>query len=250
MTGKVYCGQTVLFTQNIEDSFEAKKAGTMFVDLTAVYIQTWRLKLSNMKTVTTTFHLNNKEANCELNVYNNGNLLPPCPVPKYLGVSWIGYSLFVITSRLCKKLSTQVVWLRQLLGSGWGAGTKTLCISALSLIYSTAEYCTPIWCRSVHTCLIDSILNDSLHIAIGCLCPTPAEDLPVLTGIQPAELCQLKAILSLANCAIHDPDHVLHRQLIGQQDVHQGRLRSRRPFTPAEWKLIGSFSKLDKCVKQ
>ena len=29
--------QTVLFTPNIEDSFEAKKAGAVFVDLTAAY---------------------------------------------------------------------------------------------------------------------------------------------------------------------------------------------------------------------
>ena len=45
-----------------------------------------RLKLSNTKTVTAAFRLNNREAKRELNVYNNGKLLPPCPVPTYLGV--------------------------------------------------------------------------------------------------------------------------------------------------------------------
>ena len=34
-------GHTVLFTQNIEDSFEAKKAGAVFVDLTAAYDTVW-----------------------------------------------------------------------------------------------------------------------------------------------------------------------------------------------------------------
>ena len=76
------------------------------------------------------------------------------------------------------------------------------------------------------------------------------EDLPVLAGIQPAGLRQLGAILFLANHAIHDPDHALHRQLVGQQDAHLGRLRSRCPFEPAAWKLLGSLSKLDICVKQ
>ena len=125
-----------------------------------------------------------------------------------------------------------------------------LLISALSLVYSTAEYCAPVWCRSTHTRLIDSILNDALRIVTGCLRPTPTEDLPVLAGIQPAELRRLGATLSLANRAIHDPDRVLHGQLVGQQDAHQGRLRSRRPFVPAAWKLLGSFSKLDIRVKQ
>ena len=61
---------------------------TLSQDMTALsaYLQTWRLKLSNTKTVTADFHLNNKEAKRELNVYNNGNLLPPCPIPTYLGV--------------------------------------------------------------------------------------------------------------------------------------------------------------------
>ena len=49
----------------------------------------------------------------------------------------------------------------------------------------------------------------------------------------------------MINRAIHDHDHVLHGQLVGQQDAHQGRLRSRRPFVSPAWKLLGSLSKLD-----
>ena len=61
---------------------------TLSQDMTTLsaHLQTWKLKLSNTKTATATFHLNNKEAKRELNVYNNDNLLPPCPVPTYLGV--------------------------------------------------------------------------------------------------------------------------------------------------------------------
>ena len=89
-----------------------------------------------------------------------------------------------------------------------------------------------------------------LRIVTGCLRPTPTKDLPVLAGIHPAELRPLRATLSLENRAIHDPDHVLHGQLVGQQDAHLGRLRSRRPFVLAAWKLLGSLSKLDIHVKQ
>ena len=72
---------------------------------------------------------------------------------------------------LCKKLSTRVSLLRRLSGSGWGAGVRTLRTAALSLIYSTAEYCAPAWCRSAHTRLIDSVLNDALRIVTGCRRP-------------------------------------------------------------------------------
>ena len=62
--------------------------GTLSQDMSTLsaYLQTWRLKLSHTKTVTTAFHLNNREAKRELKVYNNGRLLPFCPTPTYLGV--------------------------------------------------------------------------------------------------------------------------------------------------------------------
>ena len=120
---------------------------TLSQDMTTLsaYLHTWRLKLSNTKTATAAFYLNNKEAKCVLNVYNNGNLLPPCLVPTYLGVKLDRSLTFRHhLEALCKKLLTRVALLRQLAGSGCGAVAKTLCISALSLVYSPAEYCAPV----------------------------------------------------------------------------------------------------------
>ena len=74
--------------------------------------------------------------------------------------------------------------------------------------------------------------------------------LACLAGIHPAELRRLGATLFLANRAIHDPDYVLQRQLVGQQNAHLERHRSRRSFVAAAWKLLGSLSKLDIRVKQ
>ena len=88
------------------------------------------------------------------------------------------------------------------------AGAKTLRTVALSLIYSTAEYCAPAWCPSAHTCLIDSVLNDALRIVTGCLRPTPTDNLPDLSGIQPAELYHQEATLSLTNRSSLDSDHI------------------------------------------
>ena len=185
--------------------------GTLSQDVSTLsaYLQTWRLKLSHTKTVTTAFHLNNREAERELN--NNGRLLLFCSTPTYLGVKLdrsLTFRHHLVA--LHKKLSSRVTLLRRLVGSGWGAGAKTLRIATLSLVYSTAEYCAPVLCRSAHTRLIDNVLNDALRIVTGCLRPTPTDHLPVLSGIQPAELRRMGATLSLAYCESLDPDHIMY----------------------------------------
>ena len=145
---------------------------------------------------------------------------------------------------LRKKLSSRVTLLRRLVGSGWGAGAKTLRIATLSLVHLTVEYCAPVWCRSAHTRLIDSVLNDALRIVTGCLRPTPTDYLPVLSGIQPAELCQMGATFSLAHRGSLDPDHILYGILSGSLDTRQVRLRSRRPFVPAARNLLDNLARL------
>ena len=196
--------------------------------------------------MTSAFHLNNREAKRELNVYNNGKRLPFCPVPTYLGVKLDRSPTFCPhLEALCKKLTTRVALMRRLAGSGWGAGAKTLRTAALSLVYSTAEYCAPVWCRSAHTRLIDSVLNDALRIVTGCRRPTPTDYLPLLAGTQPAELRRLGATLFLAYRGSLDPDHILHELLAGSPDGHRERLKSRRPFVPAAWKLLQDLTELD-----
>ena len=130
------------------------------------------------------------------------------------------------------------------MGSGWGAGAKTLHIATLSLVYSTAEYCAPVWCRTAHTRFIDSVMNNALRIVTGCLRPTPTDHLPVLSGIQPAELRRLGTTLSLAYCGSLDPDHILYGILSGSSDTRQVRLRSRRPFVPGAGNLLANLARL------
>ena len=145
---------------------------------------------------------------------------------------------------LRKKLSSCVTLLRRLVGSGWVAGAKTLRIATLSLVYSAAEYCAPVLCRSAHTSLIDSVLNDVLRIVTGCLRPTPTDHLPALSGIQPAERRRMGATLSLAHRGSLDPDHILYGLLSGSSDTRQVRLRSRRPFVPTARNLLNNLARL------
>ena len=185
--------------------------GTLSQDMCTLSanLQTWRLKLSHTKTVTTAFHLNNREAKRELKVYNNGRLLPFCPTPTYLEVKLdrlLTFRHHLVALR--KKLSSRVTLLRRLVGSGWGAGAKTLRIATLSLT------------------------------------PTPTDHLPLLSVIQPAEFCRMGAILALAHCGSLNPDHILHGLLSGSSDTRQVRLRSRRLFVPAARNLLNNLGRL------
>ena len=94
--------------------------GTLSQDMSRLlaYLHTLRLKLSHTKTVTAAFHLNNREAKRKLKVYNNGRILPFCPIPTYLGVKLdrsITFCHHLVALR--KKLSSRVTLLRRLVGS-------------------------------------------------------------------------------------------------------------------------------------
>ena len=221
--------------------------GTLSQDMSTLsaYLQTWRLKLSHTKTVTVAFYLNNQEAKRELKVYNNDRLLPFCPIPTYIEIKLdrsLTFCRYLVALR--KKLSSSVTLLRRLVGSGWGAGAKTLRIATLSLVNSTAEYCAPVWCRSAHTRLIDSVFNDALRIVTGCLRPTPTDHLPILSGIQPAELRRMGVTLSLAYRGSLDLDHIIYGLLSGSSNTQQVRLKSRRPFVPAARNRLDNLARL------
>ena len=93
-------------------------------------------------------------------------------------------------------------------------------------------------------------MNDALHIVTECLRPTATDHLPVLSGIQPAELRRLGATLSLAYRGSLDPNHILHGLLSGSSDTRQVRLISRRPFVPGAWNLLDNLARLGICASE
>ena len=70
----------------------------------------------------------------------------------------------------------------------------------------------------------------------------PTDQLPILSGIQPAELCQLAAILSLAYRGSLYPDQISYGLLSGSLDGRQERLRSRRLFVLAARNLLNNLA--------
>jgi len=81
-----------------------------------------------------------------------------------------------------------------------------------------------------------------LRIVTGCLRPTPADNLPTLAGIQPAELCRNGATLSPARRAM-EPGHLLHSALTRPSSANARRLKSRHPFVRAAQHLISLSDK-------
>jgi hypothetical protein len=86
-------------------------------------------------------------------------------------------------------------------GTGWGAGTETLHTAALAIVYSTAEYCAPVWLNSVHFSKINVQLNNAMRNIYGCVKSTQIPWLPTLAHIAPPKLRRkAAAVRELVNC--------------------------------------------------
>ena len=177
----------------------------------SVYFRTWMLKLSHTKTMTAAFHLNNPKVKRELKVYNN-RILPFCLTPTYLGgkSGRIAYvpspSSGIAQKTIFARHTAEATCMFKI-----GCCAITLRTVVLHLVYSTAEYCAPVWCRSAHTRLTDSVLNDALRIVTVCLRHIPTDHSDILSGIQPAELRRKGATYR----GFLDPDHTMHGLLRG-----------------------------------
>ena len=80
----VYVDDLAILTAQREwkkiESTPSQDMGTL-----ALYPRQWRLKLSEYRTVSTVFHLNKKEAKCELDVYIDTRRLNFQPTTTYIG---------------------------------------------------------------------------------------------------------------------------------------------------------------------
>ena len=163
------------------------------------YLRKWRLQLSTGKTITAAYHLCNKDAKRELEVYAEGKRLEANQAPKYLGVRLDRTLSFKDhLEDIRAKSTSRVALIQRLAGTTWGASAKTLRVSTQALVFSVAEYCAPAWSRSPHVKKVDAPINNALRIITGCLKPTPNFILPVLAGIAPAGLRRRAATLALA----------------------------------------------------
>ena len=100
---------------------------------------------------------------------------------------------------------------------------------------------------------LQSLQGDNSNLAATALLDkllTPTDHLPVLSGIQPAELRRLGATLYLAHCGSLNPNHILYGLLSGSSDTCQVRLRSRHLFVPAMQNLLDNLARLGICTSE
>ena len=221
---------------------------TQDMSILSSWLKQWRLKLSEAKTVSSTLHLNNREAKRDLNVNISGRRLTCHRTPTYLGVKLdrtLTYRERLTALR--GKVMARTALIRLIAGTSWGASTPTLRTSTLALVYAPAEYCAPVWCRSSHNHLVDVGLNASLRTITGCLRPTLVDQLPVLAEIAPPALRREAATLVLGRRACQH-DHLLH-DVMGNA-THRKRLKSRRPLTHHAHQLVSSVPPQDTGHKQ
>lgn len=223
-----------------DKSWEMIESGlTADMNTLSTYLKNWRLKLSEAKTLSSVFHLNNRLASRKLNIKVNNNTLQFQASPTYLGVKLDRTLTFrQHLENLSAKTSARVALIRRLAGTTWGASTKTLRTSTQALVFSSAEYCAPVWCRSSHTNKLDTALNNALRTVSGCLRATPVNQLPILAGIAPPTLRREAAVLALSRKALNNEDHLLHQ--IATKTPQHARLKSRRPFAEHANQLLRS----------
>jgi len=142
-------------------SFSELKSG-LNSDIASIsdYCVQWRLTPSVTKTVSSMFHLDNRRASKELNIYINGCRINHDPCPVYLGVSLDRSLTFRHhATKTAAKIKSRKNIIAKLAGTSWGANAQTLRSSAVALCYSVAEYCVPAWGCSSHTKLVCNLMK-------------------------------------------------------------------------------------------
>ena len=134
--------------------------GTFTQDMaTAILFPERKLKLSTTKTISTAF-LYNKKVRRELKIPIEGQTLPSCAEPTYLGIKLDRALTFRRhLESLRKKLTTCVGLLRRLARSSWVASATVLRTATLAVVHFTAHL--------FNTRLIDKPISGVLRLTAG-----------------------------------------------------------------------------------
>jgi hypothetical protein len=199
----------------------------MTKDLTTLntYFQRWRLKPNPNKTEVCAFHLNNKQASKTLDIRFDHVQLNHNFTPKYLGITLdrtLSFKKHI--ENTAKKVKSRVNLIQKLAGTGWGANAITLRTATMAIVYSTAEYGSPVWINSAHVTRIDSELNNAMRIISGTVKTTQTPWLPVLTNIIPPHIRRKEALVNTVTSCLNYKKSLLF-QMLREKPIN--RLKSR-----------------------
>jgi hypothetical protein len=104
------------------------------------------LQMNPGKTEICVFHLNTHAANIHLDVMLNGTSIKHVDHPKNLGVTLDRTLTFKShLEKAAKKVSSRVNLVRKVADTKWGSNAQALRTASLDLVYSSTEYCAPVW---------------------------------------------------------------------------------------------------------
>jgi hypothetical protein len=129
-------------------------------------------------------------------------------------------------STLSKKIRSRYNLGQMLARTGWGADAKTLRITALSLVYSTAEYGFQVWCNNTHVSKIDTQLNSVMRVISRVVKSTLLQWLPTLTNIKPPHICRKDTLVKTIKKSVDYKHSLLYQMML--QTPNQ-RLKFRSP---------------------
>ena len=194
------------------------------------YFDKWYLKMNMTKTVSSVFHLNNKQAQNPLTITVDNKTLPIEREPKNLGVTLdrtLSYKAHI--QGIAKKVNKRNCIIRKIAGTSWGAKQSVLRTSGLALCYSAAEYAAPVWSRISHTHQIDTKLRDTMRTISGCLKSTPNNWLLVTSAIAPPHLRREEAN-QISHAKIQNTESDMPIRIAYESAPSSSRLKSRNPF--------------------
>ena len=193
------------------------------------------LRPNPAKTQLTALHLKNHQADRKLKFTWNGTKLDHTHSPVYLGIT-LDRSLAYRTtvSRRAQNSPPETTSSGScMVRTGARAPTPWGRRRQHYLCLSVAEYCCPVWARSMHRKLVDTTLNETCRLITGCIRPTDTPDLYVLSGIAPPEIRRSIHCHNERTKQLTDQRHSLHHH----QPV-KSRLRSRNSFISTSQPLL------------
>ena len=190
------------------------------------YYKNNRVKANPSKTVSCTFHLNNRQAGQTRNLRCNDVEIEHDSMCKYVGVTLDRTLSF---KQHCNNVAAMVQTrnnLSKLTNSTWSVSPHVMRTTALAMCYSVAEYACPVWLDSVQWAkTVDIAQNETCRKMTGCIQSTPTNALYKLAGIAPLFKWRKNYLGAENSKQESDPRHPLYVVLPVER-----RLKSRYSF--------------------
>ncbi|KAG4071205.1 hypothetical protein HA402_001195 [Bradysia odoriphaga] len=182
------------------------------------YFKTWRLRPNTGKTVSCSFHLNNRQANYQLKIkFDDDDVRHE----KFSG------------------LRARINVVQKLTGTSWGCSAKTLRITTKAMILPIADYCSPIWMGSAHVKVIDTQINVAMRIITGTVYSTPIPRIYALSNITPMSILMEQSAIRECLKIHNNPRLPIYNDI--QSAPATPRLKSRKPF----WNFYRNFQEME-----